>query len=360
MDGAIGVSDGTASQTFALRYAPVLEPVEAETLEVKNLESGDWEAWERVESFVESAPADLHYTLDLANGTVELGPAIRAVDGAWVQYGAVPPKGAPLRFTRYRHGGGRRGNVLPGTLTILRSAIPGVASVENPCPALGGVDGELLDAARERAALEFRTRHRAVTAEDFEFLAREASPRVARAACVPPQNGGPVQLHLLPQVDAADRKLAHDELVPDEELFAEVAAYLDARRLIGTTVELQPLKLRGMSVVVNLQAEPRSDLARIEEEVTHALYTYLNPLIGGRLDEIGDGWELGRALNQGELYGIVHAVPGVEFVKILRVYETDMETGKQEAKPAGTHVLLEPDETIASGTHIVKAEHRAY
>jgi hypothetical protein len=44
-------------------------------------------------------------------------------------------------------------------------------------------------------------------------------------------------------------------------------------------------------------------------------------------------------------------------VKILRVYETDLKTGKQDSKPAGTHVALEPDELIASGTHIVKAEH---
>jgi predicted phage baseplate assembly protein len=359
-DESLGESDGTPGQSFPLRSAPMLEPIQGETLEVRNPESGDWEPWDRVESFAESGPDDLHYTLDLANGVVEFGPAIRAADGSWLQFGAVPAKGTPLRFSRYRHGGGRRGNVLPGTLTILRSAIPGVASVENPRPALGGVDAETLDAARERAALEFRTRHRAVTASDFEVLAREASPRVARAACVPPQNGGPVRVHLLPQIDPADRKLAIEELVPTDDLFAEVADYLDDRRLIGTTVELEPMKLRGMSVVVNLQAEPRTDLARIEEEVSYALYTYLNPLVGGRLDGVGEGWELGRALNQGELYGIVNAVAGVDYVKILRVYETDMQTGKQEAKPAGTHIQLEPDETIASGTHIVKAEHREY
>jgi predicted phage baseplate assembly protein len=357
---SLGESDGTPGQAFPLRHSPMLEPSDNERLEVRNPESGDWEAWDLVESFAESGPDALHYTIDLANGVVELGPAVRAADGSWLQFGAVPPRGTPLRFSRYRHGGGRRGNVLPGTLTILRSSIPGVASVENPRAGLGGVDAETLDGARERAALEFRTRHRAVTAEDFEFLAREASPRVARAACVPPVDGGPVHLHLLPQVDAADRKLTHEELLPTDELFADVAEYLDGRRLIGTTVELQPMKLRGMSVVVNLQAEPRTDLARIEEEVAYALYTYLNPLVGGRLEGIGAGWELGRALNQGELYGIVHAVPGVDYVKILRVYETDMATGKQEAKPAGTHVQLEPDETLASGTHIVKAEHRAY
>jgi hypothetical protein len=66
----------------------------------------------------------------------------------------------------------------------------------------------------------------------------------------------------------------------------------------------------------------------------------------------------GRALNQGELYGIVHAVPGVEFVKVLRIYETNLESGEQSPKPAGTHLVLEPDELIASGQHIVKASHR--
>jgi predicted phage baseplate assembly protein len=360
VDEVLGDSDGTPGQAFELRFAPMLSPSDVERLEVLNTATGDWEAWDLVETFAESGAEDPHYTLDLANGVVELGPAVRAADGSWIQYGAVPPKDAPLRFSRYRHGGGRRGNVTPGTLTILRSAIPGVASVTNPRPALGGVDAEALDAARSRAALEFRTRFRAVTADDFAFLAREATPRVARAACIPPEDGGPVRLHLLPRVDPPDRKLSYEELVPTEELYAEVGEYLDERRLIGTTVELAPMKLRGMSVVVNLQALPRTDLGRIEEEVSYALYTYLNPFVGGSLEGSGDGWDLGRALNQGELYGIVHAVPGVDYVKILRVYETDMQTGKQEAKPAGTHITLEPDETLASGTHIVKAEHRAY
>jgi hypothetical protein len=54
----------------------------------------------------------------------------------------------------------------------------------------------------------------------------------------------------------------------------------------------------------------------------------------------------------------VHAVDGVEFVKILRIYETDLATGEQSSKQAGTHIVLEPDELIASGRHIVKATHR--
>jgi hypothetical protein len=111
-------------------------------------------------------------------------------------------------------------------------------------------------------------------------------------------------------------------------------------------------------VVVNLQARPLADTARVEEDVAHALYTYLNPLIGGSPQGPAGGWPFGRPLNQGELYGVVHAVEGVEFVRILRIYETNLETGEQSAKPAGTHIVLEPDELIASGSHIVKATHR--
>jgi len=206
--------------------------------------------------------------------------------------------------------------------------------------------------------MEIRSRYRAVTAQDFEFLAGEASPRIARAVCIPPGDGAPVPLHLLPRVYPADRLLAYDELLPDEELMREVQEYLDERRLIGTTVDLMPCRFRGLSVVVNLQATPLADTTRVEEDVSHALYTYLNPLVGGNATGPGTGWPFGRSLNQGELYGIVHAVPGVEFVKILRIYETNLETGEQSSKPAGTHIVLEPDELLASGRHIVKATHR--
>jgi predicted phage baseplate assembly protein len=231
--------------------------------------------------------------------------------------------------------------------------------VSTPAPAGGGVAAAALGHARERASMEIRSRYRAVTAEDFEFLAGEASPRVARAVCIPPrEGGGAVPLHIVPRVIPADRQLRYDELVPDEALMTEVAEYLDERRLIGTTIQLLPCRFRGLSVVVNLQASPLADTARVEEDVAHALYTYLNPLVGGSATGIGPGWTFGRALNQGELYGIVHAVDGVEFVKILRIYETNLETGEQSSKPAGTHIVLESDELMASGQHIVKATHR--
>ena len=355
----LGVSDGTPGQTFPLRFNPVLKPMTGETLEVQDPESGDWAAWELRPDFTTSTEFDRHYILNPVGGEVEFGPAIRETDGGWTQYGAIAPKGALLRFTRYRHGGGRGGNVAAGAISVLRSTLPGVDTVINPEPANGGVDAEALEHARQRAAMEIRTRYRAVTADDFEFLAGEASPRVARAVCVAPQvTGGPVALHLVPRLFPADRQLSFAELQPDEYLLQEVSEYLDDRRLIGTTVQLLPCSYRGLSVIVNLQASPLADTGRVEEDVAHALYTYINPLVGGNATGPGQGWDFGRALNQGELYGVVHAVDGVEFVKILRIYETNLQTGEQASKPAGSHIVLEPDELLASAQHIVKATHR--
>ncbi len=354
----LGVSDGTPGQELPLRMSPVLPLAPGETLEVQVPGESTWTAWEHRESFAASSAADAHFSIDLVSGEIELGPAIRETDGSWTQYGAVPPKGASLRFTGYRHGGGRAGNVAPGTLTMLKSSLAGIDTVVNPEAARGGVDAEALSAARQRAAMEIRSRYRAVTAQDYEFLAGEASPQVARARCLPPHDGGAVALYLLPRIDPADRRLEAGELMPDEALFRTVAQYLDERRTIGTTVQLLPVQLRGVSVVVHLQAAPSADVRRVEEDVMHALYTYLNPLVGGSPHGIGSGWPFGRPLNQGELYGVVHAIAGVEFVKILRVYETNLRTGEQDAKPAGSHIELEPDELLASGQHIVKAVRR--
>jgi predicted phage baseplate assembly protein len=355
----LGESDGTPGQSFRLRHAPVLSLGNDETLEVLPPRGDEWERWELVESFAESSADDRHFVLDAASGEVQLGTAVYAGDGSWRQFGAVPAKGSLLRMSGYRSGGGRRGNLAAGTLNVLKSSIPGVASVTNPGAATGGVDGETLEDARRRAPLELRTRYRAVTADDFEALSREASRQVARVYCIPPDpDDALVRVRLLPMIEDAHRKLTLEELTPGDDLLAQVAAYLDPRRMVGSRVHLAPVQLRGVSVVCDVQAALGADPGRVEVDIERMLYTYLNPLVGGNPHGPGTGWEFGRSLNQGELFGVVHQVPGVEFVKILRVYETDLVTGRQDPKPLGSHLEIAAHELVASGTHIVKAAHR--
>ncbi|HET6870187.1 MAG TPA: putative baseplate assembly protein [Solirubrobacteraceae bacterium] len=349
----LGTSDGEPGQAFALRFAPVLTLRPGETLEIQD-PAGDWEPWDEVDSFADSGPEDRHFTIDEAHGLIRLGPELRESDAGVKRSGAIPAKGAALRMSRYRHGGGRIGNVGASTLTTLRSAIPGVASVTNPAPALGGVDAQTVQEARNRAALEIRTRHRAVTAQDYEFLATDASPRVARAVRIDDGEPG-VALGILPRVDPADRRLSLQELTPDPELLELVARHLDGRKFAGCPVRLSPVRLRGVSVVVNLEASPRADTEQIERRVSDSLYAFLNPLVGSTANA---GWPFGRALNQGELYAVVLAVPGVESVRILRLYELDLLTGQRASKAAGRQISLAADELIASGEHIVRVARR--
>ena len=105
-------------------------------------------------------------------------------------YGAVPPLGARLRLSAYRTGGGRRGNVARGLVRVLKTSVPYVARVENRHPAAGGADGETLDDAKLRGPLLLRSRGRAVTAEDFEELARDVAPDAARVTCLPATSNG--------------------------------------------------------------------------------------------------------------------------------------------------------------------------
>ncbi|MGA2009325.1 MAG: putative baseplate assembly protein [Solirubrobacteraceae bacterium] len=352
----LGISDGAPGQRFDTKFTPVLDLAPGETLEVQDRD-GEWQPWTERESFADSTAGDHDFVIDLVHGQIVLGPELREPDGSLSQRGAIPPKGAALRMSAYRYGGGAVGNVPEATLTTLRSTIPGIASVTNPRPAFGGVDPQSIESLRGRSALEIRTRYRAVTAEDYEFLATEASPRVARALRVADDQPG-VTLRILPRVDPADRRLTIEELTPDDWLLEEVERYLDHRKLVGTPVRLRPMRFRAVSVVVNLEASPRADVQRIESHVRDALYTYLNPVIGGTPGAIGDGWPAGRSLNQGELYSIVHSLDTVESVKILRLYEMDLFTGEQATRPAGRQIELEPDQLIASGEHLVRVARR--
>ncbi|MBO9534074.1 MAG: putative baseplate assembly protein [Solirubrobacteraceae bacterium] len=351
----LGISDGTPGQEFPLQASPVLPLGAGEVLEVLEPGAEEWVAWAPRESLVDSGPQDRHFVLDLVSGTIELGPAIRGRDGSWTQHGAIPPSGARLRMSAYRHGGGIAGNVATGTLTMLKTSLPGIDRVANPAPAEGGIDAESLAVARQRAGMEVRSRSRAVTAGDFEFFAAE-HPNIARAICLPPSGGGPITVRLLRNVQPSDARLDPASLQPTEQDFAEVAAYLDERRTIGSALELGAVRLRGATCAVKVYATGTADLQRVHDDIEHALYSYLNPLIGGSAAGPSSGWPFGRALNPGELFGIVQGVRGVDVVELVRVYETDLETGDQQPEAVRGNLAIEPDEVIASGTHLIQVE----
>jgi predicted phage baseplate assembly protein len=366
-DEVLGRSSGQPGQSFQLLRAPVLRllPPE-ETVEVEE-EPGRWVAWERRDDFAESGEQDRHFQIDYVGGTVMFGPLINGPDGRRRQYGRVPPRGALIRFRRYRSGGGDRGNVGPGSVTRLRSAIPYVDRVSNAQAAQGGRDAETLDQVRLRAPRTLRTQQRAVTAQDFELLAHEASSQVARARCLVPrdfllserpdpddQRPGNVTLLLVPRPNRPEGYLEPQQLELSRELSSQVQVYLDERRLLTTTLRVRAPRYIWAGVRVALRLRRSAVPSKVQMQVLERLYRFVNPVVGGFE---GEGWPFGRALYQSDIRELLEEVADIASIERVEFLSSDR-PAPSGAAPGGageprSQISPGPHELLASSEHTV-------
>ena len=327
VDEEVGISEGVPGQRFLLKRGPVVPGDDPAILEVTGDEG--WDEWTYVSDFAASGPDDRHFTLDLSTGEVKLGPAVRLADGALRRYGAVPPKGAHIRLREYRTGGGRGGNVSKGAISVLKSSIPFVSRIENRRPARGGVDGEDIENAKVRGPIRLRARGRAVTTEDYEQLAREAAPEVARVRAVAAGDGadaGSVRVLIVPSAVSELGRLRFDQLVPNPDTLQKITDRLEESRVIGTRAIVEPPVYRGITVVAKLRARSRVNPTRLQEDALLALYEYFHPITGG---PDGTGWPFGRPINAGEIYSVLQGIRGTELVEDARLFGADPVTGQR-------------------------------
>ena len=348
----VGRSNGLPGQSFRLEYRPVLPRRPDEQIVV--LFDGKRQQWFEKETFATSRPNDTHFTLDNISGEVCFGPRIREPDGSERQYGAIPKLGSQIVFANYRTGGGAIGNVGKKTLTVLKSTLRYVDHVENRENATGGLDAETLERAKLRAPQMLRTRERAVTADDFEFLAKAAQQGVRRAKCLQPTdanaNGQPaantVRLLLVPAIEPEDREITRDKLMLDDKdaMVKGVKDYLDERRLLTTRLSIDAPTYIEVTVEASIKIRREEQKTIVQEEAKRRLERFLNPLVGG---PDNDGWPFGRDLYISEVYAILQNTPGVEYIKDVRL----LLAGSPE-----THVLINvpSDGLIISGDHAIR------
>jgi predicted phage baseplate assembly protein len=360
LNEVVGRSTGVPGESYRLLQTPVLARDATRDYLMVEPPGATAQRWTEVADFGDSGPEDRHYTLDSVDGVLTLGPALLQPDGTMYRFGEVPPKGSLLRFTRYQHGGGVVGNVPRGMLTVLKSSIPYVARVVNRQPAVGGRDAQSLEDAKVRAPQTLRTRTRAVTADEFETLARHV-PGVDRARCLAPgsQPGpagaprpGEVIMAVLPQVDDAQGYIPPERLTLSADLKQGVEKYLDERRLIGTRLEVRSPQFIWVSIEAKIRLADRADPALVVETRKRAeleLYRYLNPYVGG---PGGTGWPFGRDLHVSELYALLQRVAGIEFVDELHIAVRDPGSGSppQQAPP---RLAIPPYGLICSDVHRV-------
>ncbi len=347
----LGQSTGKPDQVFVVANKPVLSPRRLdETVSVSH--NGATGEWTEVDHFGSSMPTDQHFAWNSTTGEVHFGPLIRYPDGAVRQHGAVPPEGAMIAVTGYRSGGGAIGNVGTATLRGMRTTVPYIADVENLAPALGGVDAETVANAKLRGPQTIRTGGRAVTAEDFERIAAEADPSIARVRCLPPLTSGkPIRLLLVPAVTRRPEQLQLDDFALPDDMTTRVREHLDERRILGTMIEIGTPYYQGVTVATLLAVRPGRPASLVRDRALAALYSYLNPISGG-ID--GSGWGFDTDLNAASVFQLLESVEGVERVDEVLFFEYDLRN--HERMGFGKDLVkLDRDSLFLSANHQVVA-----
>ena len=332
----VGASQGTPGQTLRLPPGPILpgmqlivqereRPNDADLLVIAEEEGEDavvadpsgngwWVRWHQVEDLYESGSSGRHYTFDIVTGEVRFGDGV---------HGAVPPKGdRNVRLKRFQVGGGMEGNVAAGSLTVLKQSLTFIEGVTNLSPAGGGSDLETLDEVKARAPHLFRGRFRAVTAEDYEWISREASTSVARARCIPcREREGEVTVVIVPKV-AEDAGGEVIKPMPSTELMRRVKAELDRHRLVSTIVHVVRPKYRNLGISVAVIRHPGGSSEAVKSEITKRVREFLHPLRGGKNRR---GWPFGRPVSKIDVYHVCEEVGGVDFVDRVVLRDLDQE-----------------------------------
>lgn len=233
----------------------------------------DGTPYTEVDSFLLSGPTDKHFVVAIDENdqaTIIFG------DGT---NGTVPPASSAI-VVPYSTGGGVAGNVGAGTITEIDGPFedtlsnPVVVSTTNAAAAVGGVDRESLEAARERAPLTLRQVGDRTVAEDDYVANSEEIVGVERALAISQEDDGAL---LANEVRVS--------VVPDD-LGTPSTAIKDAVKTnitvtkpntIGIRVTVEDPTYKVVAITADIYLETGADSVTVQNAVTAALTAYFAP-----------------------------------------------------------------------------------
>jgi hypothetical protein len=380
-DELVGSGDGNASQTLRLAFADVQkgeqvlvrEGARPPADELSSLEDeeraraleegreplpvvarvdaeGVWVRWLPVANFRFSKARSRHYVVDRVSGELTFGhlpfePQYRAL--------SLPIGRNNVRSELYGSGGGRAGNREPGAIAQVISSLPFVTRAANPLSALGGTDPETFERTLERGPARLRHRDRAVTPDDYDALARDASSQVALVHTLPVTNPlgqrelGAVTLVVVPE--SAERTP-----MPSPELLRTVETHLRRRAPETANHRVYVTGPRYVAVVVDASVVPirAEESSAVVSRAVAALEAFFHPLTGG--GTMGSRG-FGSNFHISEVYGLLEDIEGLDFV--LRA-GFDVSAGL--AGMSAEQLQIPPHFLSCSGVHRVAAVGRQY
>lgn len=309
----VGKGTGASGQEVSLG----LTDIEPASLVIEVEQEEGMAAWRQVPDVQLGGRAEKVYALDPEAGTIRFGDGVR---------GAVPAPGRAIHVAQARVGGGSAGNVPAGTLKAIEAPAGGPRpklTLNQPLATSGGADAESLAAAEARIPSLLRHQDRAVTADDWRDLALQTPGlTLGRVEVLPrfkPQQRrfdipGVVSVMVIP----ARYGFAAPAPRADRETLERVHAWLAPRRTLASELYLigpdyVPV---GVSAAVELSDPAQRDA--VLAAVKDAIRLHLWPLAPGGPD--GQGWPLGRALDDRLIETAIARVPGVRAVAPARIF----------------------------------------
>ncbi len=246
------------------------------------------------------------FEVDTVDGLLKFGNGIR---------GRMLPVGTHnVQVAAYYGVPGAKGNV--GTHEVI--VADGLADVQvtNLLPATGGRDPESMDEIMLRAPAILTSRDRAVTRQDFEIIAREASGEVARAACSGEMGlDGTVPVVILPH-------RREGEIIPDPFLASStrdhVEKYLARRSLINVEPKVRLATFMPVDVSLTVRLRGNANPITVREAATVWVRRFLDPYEGG-LDAAG--WPFAGTLYAQDFARLVSAIYEVRHVSTVALYD---------------------------------------
>jgi len=340
IEGALaGIGAGEPAQRFILDERPLVES----SVLLFSVEGERFRTWTQVDDFAASTRNDAHFRLDPTRGEVIVG------DG---EKGRVLPSGCQLFACYEATQPAPALSQLAGLADTPHNRAFGGAGAIGRIAAEAPVGIEAAAAAETLAhalgrAIELReARLRAVTAEDFEAIAR-ATPgvRVARAIARPnlfpalecERAPGMVTVIVLPTLPLA-------RPMPGAGFVERIAAYIEARRTIGTRVVVAGPRYLEVTVHATLKSFDGVDKRQLSAQVAQALDAFFDPLAGG---PDGTGWPLGRDVFRAEVMQVIDQTPGVDHVLSL-------DLAAEGCAPTCGNLCLRPTWLVAAGPHHIE------
>ena len=364
----LGAGNGEPGQSFRIRNLPVLP---GEVLEVRelsgprarveesilreellraglsesdirvvrdprtNLPIEVWVRWRNPGSLQFGAAGERIYEVERTRGRVRFGGLTTGR--------AVPAGPDNVRVTAYRAGGGARGNVGKESINKILAGVL-AERVTNPVPAQGGADSEDPVQILDRGGTVIRNRRQAITASDYEELAREASSAVAVARALPITHPGGraaagwVTVRIVPHS-------AESRPWPSFELRDQVRRFISARApaQIARQIAVIPALYYPVGVDAVISPAHPALAGRVTDAVKRELARFLHPLTGGPEHR---GWPFGRDVYASDLCAALESIEGVDYVQSAGLLVA--------GSPVGDRVMVPEDRIVVAGDLTVR------